>query len=100
MQNLIRITTLIATIVSLAIPGDAVTAADIRVSAQGPLQGIVIEGPIEAGDSITFIKLVKDNQAELNNVYIYSPGGDFEEAMKIGRAMRSLEMNPPFLLIN
>ena len=70
------------------------TAADIRphITGSGTFRAIVIEGKIEAGDFDTFIRIVKENQSKISGVVIFSPGGNFYEAMKIGRAMRALEL--------
>lgn len=69
-------------------------AADIRpfISSSGSYRAIMIEGDIEPGDFDTFIRIVRENQGQVSNVYLYSPGGDFYESMKIGRAMRALEL--------
>lgn len=69
-------------------------AADIRpfVSGSGSYRAIIIEGTIEPGDFETFIRIARENQGKVSTVYIFSPGGDFYEAMKIGRAMRALEL--------
>lgn len=75
-----------------ALPSIPARAANIRISAYGSLKFVVIEGPIEPGDSKKFLELVKRGQAQILGVSIFSPGGDFEEAMKIGRAMRALEL--------
>ena len=71
------------------------TAADIRpfISGSGSFRAIVIEGNIEPGDFETFIRIIKENQGKISGVHIFSPGGDFYEAMKIGRAMRALELS-------
>ena len=63
--------------------------ADIHLFEKGIL---VIEGTIEPGDFDRFIKAVQDGQGEIYTVYLFTPGGDFEEAMKIGRALRTLEI--------
>lgn len=70
-------------------------AADIRpfISGSGSFRAIVIEGNIEQGDFETFVRIVKENQGKISGVHIFSPGGDFYEAMKIGRAMRALELS-------
>ena len=70
-------------------------AADIRLITEsgGSYRAIVIEGKIEAGDFEKFINIVRDNQGIVSGVYIFSPGGDYYEAMKIGRAMRALELS-------
>ncbi|MGK2849265.1 MAG: hypothetical protein ACSLEX_04365 [Minisyncoccota bacterium] len=71
------------------------TAADIRpfISGSGSFRVILIEGNIEPGDFETFIRIIKENQGKISGVYIFSPGGDFYEAMKIGGAMRALELS-------
>lgn len=58
----------------------------------GSLRDVVIEGRIEAGDLDRFLSVVKDGQGQVRTVVLFSAGGDFEEAMKIGRALRKLEM--------
>ena len=70
-------------------------AADIRlyIEDSGSDRWITIEGEIQSGDSDTFVRIARENQGKLRSVYIYSPGGDFYEAMKIGRAMRALELH-------
>jgi len=67
-------------------------AADIRPHVGGSFKAIVIEGEIVRGDFELFEHIVKENQGQLSSVIIYSPGGDFFEAMKIGRAIRALEL--------
>lgn len=69
-------------------------AADIRpfIHSSGSYREIVIEGRIEPGDFETFVRIVRENQGQVSGVRIFSPGGDFYEAMKIGRAMRELEL--------
>lgn len=71
------------------------SAADIRpfISGSGSYRAIVIEGNIEPGDFESFVRIAKENQGKVSGVYIFSPGGDFYEAMKIGRAMRALELS-------
>lgn len=69
-------------------------AADIRpfLANSGSFRAVIIEGNIEPGDFETFIRILKENQGKVSSVYLFSPGGDFYEAMKIGRAMRALEL--------
>ncbi len=71
------------------------TAADIRpiIYDTGAHREIVIEGTIDSGDFDKFIKIIQDNQGKISSVYIFSSGGNFDEAMKIGRAMRALELS-------
>ena len=69
-------------------------SADIRpyISNDGSFRAVVIEGLIESDDFEKFIEIVRENQGALSQVYIFSSGGDFYEAMKIGKAMRALEL--------
>src|ERR1700722_10779075 len=67
-------------------------AAEMRLLVRNDYRSLIIEGPIESGDYDHFLKVVKDNQGKLADVYLLSPGGDFVEAMKIGRALRALEL--------
>jgi len=69
-------------------------AAELRlfVSDTDSFRAIVIEGEIEPGDFEEFIRIVRDNQGKIREVAVFSPGGDFYEAMKIGRAMRALQL--------
>ncbi len=71
-----------------------VIAADIRpyIPDLGSYRAIVIEGTVAPGDFDTFVRIVRENQGQVSGVYCFSPGGDFYEAMKIGRAMRALEL--------
>jgi len=64
----------------------------MRLLVRDDYRSLIIEGPIESGDYEHFLKVVKDNQGKLADVYLLSPGGDFVEAMKIGRAMRAFEL--------
>jgi len=58
----------------------------------GGLRSIVIEGEIMKGDYERFIKEIKQHNGKISKVYIFSPGGNFSEAIKIGRAIRKLEL--------
>lgn len=69
-----------------------VMAADIYPDIQSRYAFIVIEGEIERGDYEAFIELIYEGQGNFSNVLLMTPGGDFEEAMKIGRAIRALEL--------
>jgi hypothetical protein len=53
---------------------------------------VVIEGTIQKGDFETFERIVKENNGDIRTVFCFSPGGDFYEAMKIGRAVRALNL--------
>ncbi len=59
---------------------------------RGGLKSIVIEGEIIKGDYERFIKRIKYHNGKISKVYIFSPGGNFSEAVKIGRAIRKLEL--------
>jgi hypothetical protein len=78
----------------IAITTHQASAADVRVVVEGagPDRAVVIEGPIASGDFDTFIRLIREQQAAVADVYLFSSGGDFVEAMKIGRALRALEL--------
>lgn len=72
-----------------------VLAGDIWLSSSksGTYKAIVIEGEIATGDFDSFKRIAKENNGAISGVYIYSRGGDFYEAMKIGRAVRALELS-------
>ena len=59
----------------------------------GSFRQMVIEGVIAHGDFDKFIKIVEESQGKMSGIYLFSSGGDFDEAMKIGRAMRALELS-------
>ncbi len=88
-RKLIAQAFLLAMFMSLSI---GAIAADIRPIIYGSYRALVIEGTIESGDFEKFVKMIRDNQGQISTVYIFSPGGDFYEAMKIGGAMRALEL--------
>lgn len=83
-------------------------AADIRIwegqeTSDKKTPYIVIEGEIVAGDYDRFIKIVRELGGSAQTVLLRTPGGDFLEAMKIGRAMRALKLGssvPSILLEN
>ena len=79
----------------LMINSKNVFSADIytHTSDPGSIKSIVIEGKIVNGDYNKFIKQVKENKGDVLSVYIFSPGGNFSEAIKIGRAIRKLDLN-------
>lgn len=72
-----------------------VSAADVRsyISGSGSYRSVIIEGVIEPGDHERFLRVIQENQGNISGLYIFSPGGDFYEAMKIGRSMRALELS-------
>jgi len=55
--------------------------------------GIKIEGEIEPGDALKLLKMYKYfGQFEGADVFLFSRGGNVEEAMKIGRLIRRLRL--------
>ncbi len=86
-----RTASLIA-IATLAILPRIASSAEFRAVTYGMDRQLVIEGDIEPGDSKKFIDAIKESQGQISTVWIFSPGGDFEEAMKIGRTMRALQL--------
>src|SRR3974390_3134247 len=68
-------------------------ADDMRPYISGGYRAVVIEGKIEPGDFATFSRILRENNGQVSTVFCFSPGGDFYEAMKIGQAMRALELN-------
>lgn len=82
-------------ILCAALTSQAVFAADIRpakTSRGKALAGIMIEGEIEKGDYVKFTNAFIDNPGRNGSVYLYSPGGDFSEALKIGRLIHTLKL--------
>ena len=69
---------------------DLVQAAGIR-SFENLI--IVIEGKVRKGDFKRFVRLVKEGQGRATGVWLFYPGGDFSESIKIGRALRELELS-------
>lgn len=70
-------------------------AADIRLGKSGqgnPLSVIVIEGEIEPGDYLKFVNTFIENRGRNYGVVLYSPGGDFQEALKIGQLVHALKL--------
>lgn len=53
------------------------------------LDGVLIEGVVEKGDSLKFAALALSGPG-VRAVYLASPGGDLAESMKIGRLVRAL----------
>ena len=54
---------------------------------------IVLEGPIELGDSLKVERALREAGNDGADVYIVSPGGNLTEGMKIGRAIRKAGAN-------
>ena len=77
---------------TLAILPRIASSAEFRQVISGTDRQLVIEGYIEEGDFQKFLDVIKENQGQISTVWSFSPGGDFQEAIKIGRAMRALEL--------
>ena len=91
--NMLRCFTAAALVAAIPVP--RASAADVRpyISGSSSFRAIVVEGNIERGDFDTFVRIARENQGQIDSVYCLSPGGDFYEAMKIGRAMRALALH-------
>ena len=87
----VQIASFVAMAILSILPGTAAPAEFRQVTSATDRQ-LVIEGDIKPGDFQKFLDAIKQNQGQTSTVWIFSPGGDFEEAMKIGRAMRALEL--------
>jgi len=70
-----------------------VKAADIFLTDLSSYSVINIEGAIEPGDYTRFISLVEQGSGNVSSVIVRSPGGDFLESLRIGRALRSLQIS-------
>jgi hypothetical protein len=69
-----------------------VSAAEIRVDpSSAATKGAVFEGKIEAGDFDKFKGFILNNE-KTTELYLASPGGDLNEAMKIGLLVRALKL--------
>ncbi len=79
---------LVAFLLSAATAGAAEIRADPS-SAAGT--GAVLEGKIEAGDFEKFKNFIFNGE-KTTEIYLASPGGDLNEAMKIGLLVRALKL--------
>jgi hypothetical protein len=50
--------------------------------------GILIKGKIETGDAAKFLEVLGSNYPFVKTVFLWSPGGSVDEAMKIGHIIR------------
>lgn len=82
----------LAAMATLAILPGMASSAQFRQVTSGTDRQLVMEGDIEAGDFRKFLDAIRENGGQIGTVWIFSAGGDFQEAMKIGRAMRALEL--------
>lgn len=78
---------------SVTLFSDAVLAAEITLHSKGDYRYVSIEGKIARGDFKKIESLFRENNGSISSVCLYSPGGDFDEAMKIGRLLRTLEIS-------
>ena len=86
---------ILITLTFLMVTSKHVSSAGIRTYISEPgggLRSIVIEGEIMKGNYERFIKEIKQHNGKISKVYIFSLGGNFSEAIKIGRAIRKLEL--------
>ncbi len=56
------------------------------------MQGVVVEGPIEPGDTGKVTSILEKARGQISYIFLYSPGGDLIEGMNLGRLIRSLEL--------
>ena len=81
-----------AFIACLLLGSAAVSAAEIRVDpSSAATKGAVFEGKIEAGDFEKFKGFILNNE-KTTELYLASPGGDLNEAVKIGLLVRALKL--------
>ena len=81
-----------AFIACLLLSSATVNAAEIRVDPSGAAtKGAVFEGKIEAGDFDKFKGFILNNE-KTTELYLASPGGDLNEAVKIGLLVRALKL--------
>lgn len=73
---------------TVAIVFNGASAADIKI--KNDLREIVIEGEIRKGDHEKLLSAILEKGIEFRKVFLASNGGDVEEAIKIGRLVRSL----------
>lgn len=84
LSNVVRTTLLF---LSILIFSGIVHAAEIRAFAR---TWVLLEGKIEKGDYDKIFKIADILSGTTQGIYLFSPGGDVVEAMKIGRLVRSL----------
>jgi hypothetical protein len=86
---------LLITLVFLMLTAKEAFTAEISVYISRPgseLESIVIEGEIVKGDYMRFVEEIGRHNGKIGKVYIFSPGGNFAEAIEIGKAIRRLEL--------
>lgn len=72
----------------LVLLSNAPKAMEISSRGSGETLSIVLVGKIEDGDFKKFVQTIRNNGAFPKRVIIRSPGGDVEEAIRIGRFIR------------
>ena len=82
----------------LVLVSTAVGAADVWVVKReypgGTIADVVIEGVLKKGDHDAFLKTLKDlGRGTPVTVVLRSAGGDYEEAIKLGRTFRKAKLN-------
>lgn len=78
-------------------------AADVWTNVHGPLVNIVVEGPIQKGDTARVSAALRAVGPGVHaTVVLRSPGGDYEEGISLGRFMRKLKLmvNVPYWTTN
>ncbi|KGM54671.1 hypothetical protein N800_06745 [Lysobacter daejeonensis GH1-9] len=88
-MNLLAI---VATLALIALPHLG-QAAEIRTQTGSGYTDFVLEGVIEPGDTERLVELVRETPEALSNLWLFSPGGDYEESMRLGRTLRALEFS-------
>ena len=68
-----------------------ILAADIYIHEKDTIKSIIINGTIEQDDDLKFIELIQNNDDML--VFIISPRGNVETAMRIGLYIRQYKMD-------
>jgi hypothetical protein len=83
-------------IVALGLPLKPTLGATIELarSVDGHTLGVRIEGKIEPGDADKLLKIyVYFGPAAASKVFLWSPGGNLQESIKIGRLIRQLRLS-------
>src|SRR5208283_958192 len=89
----IRLLLLISSLVLAINRGCCATVELTGNSTPHKVVGFKIEGELQPGDARKVLTLYEYyGPAVASNVYLWSPGGDVEEAMKIGRIIRRLRL--------
>ena len=59
----------------------------------GPIKNLYIIGEIVKGDAQHFRQALREGGPQIERVQLRSPGGDVDEALEIGRMIRSVYLN-------